>query len=135
MRPRSGPLIGFGADHNNLWQSALEPLLIVSLSCAPLAGKAARDRAPACLRRARQPPDPPRPDPPLPCPMQPVSITPPTLPSDLTDTREFQLFPQPTQPRPPAPSAAAGATSRMRVKKRDGRLEPVDVQKIVRAVE
>src|SRR5262245_7865358 len=67
--------------------------------------------------------------------MEPASPTPPTLPSDLTDTREFQLFPVPAQPRPPPPSAPAGAASRMQVKKRDGRLEPVDVMKIVRAVE
>src|SRR5688572_18174945 len=65
----------------------------------------------------------------------------PTLPSDLTDTREFQLLPHPA-PRPgageartPAEGVGAAATSRMRVKKRDGRLEPVDVLKIVRAVE
>ncbi len=63
------------------------------------------------------------------------------LPSDLTDTAEFQLLPRPPQPRATpgapvagAPGAAVGA-SRMRVKKRDERLEPVDVQKIVKAVE
>ncbi len=72
--------------------------------------------------------------------MESASPTPPTLPTDLTDTAEFQLFPQPAQPRipstPPPPAAVpASAASRMQVKKRDGRLEPVDVQKIVRAVE
>jgi ribonucleoside-diphosphate reductase alpha chain len=67
--------------------------------------------------------------------MEPVSIPSPTLPTDLTDTAGFQLFPVPPQPRtPPAPSTAGGA-SRMQVMKRDGRLEPVDVMKIVRAVE
>jgi ribonucleoside-diphosphate reductase alpha chain len=67
------------------------------------------------------------------------SASPTTLPTDLTDTAEFQLLPHPPQPRTPpeAPAQGAGATStsRMRVKKRDGRLEPVDVGKIVRAVE
>jgi ribonucleoside-diphosphate reductase alpha chain len=67
--------------------------------------------------------------------MEPASPTPPTLPADLLDTAEFQLFPRPAQPRTPPPSAGAGAASRMQVKKRDGRLEPVDVMKIVRAVE
>jgi ribonucleoside-diphosphate reductase alpha chain len=68
--------------------------------------------------------------------MEPAAPT--SLPADLTDTAEFQLTPHPPQARPPlAPPAApaAGSTSRMRVKKRDGRLEPVDVAKIVRAVE
>src|SRR5262245_10200441 len=59
-----------------------------------------------------------------------------TLPSDLTDTAAFQLFPQPGEPRtPPTAPVVTGSGSRMRVKKRDGRLEPVDVGKIVRAVE
>ena len=71
-------------------------------------------------------------------PASPTSASPlaPVLPTDLLDTAEFQLLPQPTQPRtPPGAPVAAGAGSRMRVKKRDGRLEPVDVQKIVKAVE
>ena len=61
----------------------------------------------------------------------------PILQSDLSDTAEFQLLPHPAPPRPPptAPVATAGSANRMRVKKRDGRLEPVDVQKIVKAVE
>jgi len=61
-----------------------------------------------------------------------------SIPSDLTDTAGFQLipFPPPASEAPPAHTVAGGAsTSRMRVKKRDGRLEPVDVNKIVRAVE
>src|SRR5262245_16858571 len=72
---------------------------------------------------------------PLTLPMERAPPTPPTLPTDLTDTAEFQLFPQPAQPRSPAGAGPASAASRMRVKKRDGRLEPVDVMKIVRAVE
>src|SRR5262245_46270868 len=68
--------------------------------------------------------------------MEPSSFTPPAPPSDLTDTAEFQLLPHPPPPRTPSsPAPDPAATSRMRVKKRDGRLEPVDVQKIVRAVE
>jgi len=69
------------------------------------------------------------------------SASSPTLPTDLTDTREFQLLPHPApaqgaQDRTPPEAPLAGpASSRMRVKKRDGRLEPVDVMKIVKAVE
>jgi len=74
----------------------------------------------------------------------PAPLRPPEspLPTDLTDTRAFELLPVAPPAGAPAgaglargPSQAGSATSRMRVKKRDGRLEPVDVQKIVRAVE
>ena len=71
--------------------------------------------------------------------MESASLPSPTLPTDLTDTAQFQLFPLPPRPQGsssdgPTPTAA-GVGSRMRVKKRDGRLEPVDVGKIVKAVE
>src|SRR5262245_49917084 len=67
--------------------------------------------------------------------MEPASPTSPALPTDLTDTAEFQLFPRPPHARAPQADVQAGTVSRMQVKKRDGRLEPVDVMKIVRAVE
>lgn len=70
--------------------------------------------------------------------MESASLPSPTLPTDLTDTAQFQLFPLPPRPHGASsegPTPSAGAGSRMRVKKRDGRLEPVDVGKIVKAVE
>jgi ribonucleoside-diphosphate reductase alpha chain len=74
--------------------------------------------------------------------MEPASLIPQAPPADLTDTREFQLLPFAAERRAEAAGQGAGdapaaaiPTSRMRVKKRDGRLEPVDVGKIVKAVE
>ena len=50
----------------------------------------------------------------------------------------FELDPAPKEASPPATTGtgvSGGSSTRMQVKKRDGRLEPVDVNKIVRAVE
>src|SRR5262245_8013658 len=69
--------------------------------------------------------------------MEPASPLSPPFPTHPTAPARPQLFPAPPAPRKPSAegSGAATAGSRMRVKKRDGRLEPVDVQKIVKAVE
>jgi ribonucleoside-diphosphate reductase alpha chain len=63
-----------------------------------------------------------------------TSSSPAPTQHELPTPGDFEIRPA---SRPPAPTGGShGASStRMRVKKRDGRLEPVDVQKIVRAVE
>ena len=66
-------------------------------------------------------------------PVAPTSATPRANP-DSGGSEEPTV--EITPPTPPGTSPPAGTgSSRMRVKKRDGRLEPVDVMKIVRAVE
>ncbi len=59
----------------------------------------------------------------------------PSAPEALEARRSVGLGPFELVPTPPPAHAPERLSSRMRVKKRDGRLEPVDVQKIVRAVE